>query len=278
MAVVDFRNAQRTANQRRGLVIREGIRSRQLVQVGPVDHRLVDVAVFERPVELVRSRFEHDRHEAARGVPQLGRHARRVELHFLESVLCGRDLRIGSVSIADAGLLAVHAIDGVAHGARALPQHGEPADRIRARHVEKNANGALLAQRDLHQQVAVEYLARRGGLGIQQRRRSRHLHALRNRAHLELHVQPRHLTGADHKALPHVALESGRLHRQSVRARREIGRLVRALRRGEGPGGERVLGIHDRYLRGGHRRAGRIGHIPKESCGACGLRMQDRGA
>src|SRR5215813_7194028 len=194
-----------------------------------MDHRLVDIPVLERSVELVRPRLEDDRHEAARRVAQFRGYARRIELHFLERVLRGRYLRIGSIRIADARLLTVHAIDRVPHGARALPQHGEPADRIRPRHVEQNADRTLLAHRDLHQQVAVEHLAGRRGLGIEQRRCSGHLNAVRYRADFELHVHARNFAGPNYQALSHVALEPGSFYRHPVRARREVWRLVRAI-------------------------------------------------
>ena len=102
-----------------------------------------------------------------------------------------------------------------------LSENGEAADGVRARHVEHDPDGALLAHGNLHEQVALEDLARGGGFGVEQRRGAGHLHALGNGAHFELDVEPRHLAGAHDEPVMDVPLESRapRPSRCKIRAR-----------------------------------------------------------
>lgn len=91
-----------------------------------MDHRLVDVAVLGRSVELVAAAPEDDRHESADRVQELGRRAGGVELRLFERVLRGRDLRAGTVGGSDSGFLAIDAIHRLAHGAGRCPSTVNP--------------------------------------------------------------------------------------------------------------------------------------------------------
>ena len=67
------------------LVIGEWIVARQLFEICAVNQNFLDVPIFRRSVPLIGAALEHRRQQSAGGVPELGRHTGREELHFLKA-------------------------------------------------------------------------------------------------------------------------------------------------------------------------------------------------
>ena len=235
-------------------------------------HRLVDVAHFGGPVELIGAGTEDDRQEAAGSMADFRRCAGGVDLDFLEGILRGGDLLVGAADVTDAGLLAVDAVHGIAHGAGALPENVVTIDVLRAGVIVGHPDGALLAHRDFEQLIAREHLSGGSCLGFQKRSRAFHLHAFCDRAHFHGHVDAWNLAGANLQAVLHIALKADRLDGQPVKTRREVRNIVRAFGGSDRFRHKRRIEADYANCRHGDGRAASVGNISHQGAGAGCLR------
>ena len=228
-----------------------------LLEVVAMDHGTLYEAVLPRAVELIGAGFKHDRHPSTRGVPCLRGLAGRLDLHFRIGIFRGHERSGGVVDLAT-GNLGIHAVQGVRYGALALTEDVKSRNALRLRVEIERQDGPLVINRQLGHCVAFEHPARGGILGCEQRRHAFDFDGFRCRAQLHLDIDTRGLRGTKKKPFLGVDLESGGRDGKPVRARIEIGKVVRTLLAGGRLRDERRRSIDHLDLGERNHRAGWI--------------------
>ena len=176
--------------------------------------------------------------------------------------------------------LAAYAVDRISDRVLRLPVNVRlPVDGLYVRHVENHAVNELLHHRDLLHGVALEDGAVRGGLRLEQWRRTGDRDRFGNIAEFELDVDTRDFGGTKSNALADEFLESRRLNRDAVIPRVDVRDIVFAFRVSKSFIHERRLAVGDGYSGAGHYRARTIQDFAAQSCATGGLSMhRQRGA
>ena len=257
-------------------MVGKGVDARKLLEPGAMDQLLLDIAILRRTVPPVGTRLEHGREQAARGVSKLGGHTRGEELHLLERVDGGGGDLVGGPDHGAHRFLAADSIYRVPERPLALTDDVLAVDVRGGRQIQKNPERILLQNRNFDDRFALQNLACRRRLSLQQGSRRGHLDGFRHGADLQLHVDAGLLAGPQDDSLTDVALKAGGLDGKLVRPGNQVGHIVGPLRTCLAGVDELCVSVDDGDACRRHDSAGVIGYGPDNGSRAGGLSESER--
>src|SRR5437899_2211983 len=129
---------------------------------------VVEIAILQAAVELIRAAAEDNGQPAAGGVSELGGHSGGVGLHFGNRIDARSNDAVGASDRARYRLFGAESIQVVAHRPLALSVQVESVDYLCIGKIGQDAERELLQDGDLDYDTPLQNAARNRGFGLQQ--------------------------------------------------------------------------------------------------------------